>query len=738
MQLFAIGINYRTAPVALRERVVFPLEQIKSALQALNATWGSNGLSNPHAGLPAETAILSTCHRTEIYGVALTGNASSMQASMDAGYAQCAARWLSACRQIPFSELTPHLYTLPHSSAVRHVFRVASGLDSMVLGETQILGQLKAAARAALDAGALGAYLNRLFQHSFSAAKAVRGQTQIGAHSVSIASAAVRLAQRIFERLSSQRVLLVGAGSMIGVCAAHFAAQRPHALVIANRTIERSLKLAERTNGRAIALASLPARLHEFDIVVSCTASVLPIIGLGVVERALRARKRRPVLMVDLAMPRDIEAEVAQLQDVFLYTLDDLGAVVQKAHTQRQTAAIQAEAIIETRVERFMRWLDARRGAPAICKLHEEAHRLRSAALARAQQRLACGEDPKAVLEAFSYRLTHTLLHAPTRALMREHAELAPLVEHYAQWQQAHADEQTARGMLDDPALRDFAADEARKARDRMAQLEAQLQTLLLPKDPDDARNIFLEIRAGTGGEESALFAGVLLRMYLRYAERQRWQVEILSESLSETGGYKEVIARIAGHGAYSRLKFESGGHRVQRVPETEAQGRIHTSACTVPVLSEADQIGEVDMNPADLRVDTFRASGAGGQHVNKTDSAVRITHLPTGLVVECQDDRSQHRNRERALQVLAARLKDRRIQEQNAEISATRKRLIGSGDRSERIRTYNFPQGRMTDHRIHLTLYKLDAILDGALDELIDALVSEHQAELLAANEDE
>ncbi len=324
------------------------------------------------------------------------------------------------------------------------------------------------------------------------------------------------------------------------------------------------------------------------------------------------------------------------------------------------------------------------------------------------------------------------------RALTREHAELAPLVERYAQWRQAHSDEQTACNMLNDPALRDFAADEARAARDRMAQLEAKLQTLLLPKDPNDARNIFVEIRAGTGGEESALFAGVLLRMYLRYAERQRWQVEILSESGSESGGYKEVIARIAGDGTYSRLKFESGGHRVQRVPETEAQGRIHTSACTVAVLPEVDQIGEVDIHPADLRIDTFRASGAGGQHVNKTDSAVRMTHLPTGLVVECQDDRSQHRNRERALQVLAARLKDRQIQAQNSAISATRKRLIGSGDRSERIRTYNFPQGRMTDHRIHLTLYKLDAILDGELDALIDALVSEHQAELLAANDDE
>ena len=320
------------------------------------------------------------------------------------------------------------------------------------------------------------------------------------------------------------------------------------------------------------------------------------------------------------------------------------------------------------------------------------------------------------------------------RKLTREHAELGPVVEHYALWRQSRNDEVAAQELMGDPAMRDFAEDEIKSARERMACLETELQTMLLPKDPNDDRNIFLEIRAGAGGDESALFAGDLLRMYLRYAERQRWQVEMMSESASDLGGYKEVIVRIAGQGAYSRLKFESGGHRVQRVPATETQGRIHTSACTVAVMPEADEIGEVEINPADLRIDTFRASGAGGQHINKTDSAVRVTHLPTGIVVECQDDRSQHKNKDRALKVLAARIKDKQYQEQHAKEAATRKSLVGSGDRSERIRTYNFPQGRLTDHRINLTLYRLEAIMDGDLDELIGALVSEHQAEQLAS----
>ncbi|CBW74681.1 Bacterial Peptide Chain Release Factor 1 (RF-1) [Mycetohabitans rhizoxinica HKI 454] len=320
------------------------------------------------------------------------------------------------------------------------------------------------------------------------------------------------------------------------------------------------------------------------------------------------------------------------------------------------------------------------------------------------------------------------------RKLTREHAELAPVVEQYAQWKTARNDEATAQELLTDPSMRDFAEDELNTARSRMEQLERDLQKMLLPKDPNDERNIFVEIRAGTGGDESALFAGDLLRMYLRYAERHRWQVEMMSESASDLGGYKEVIVRIIGQGAYSRLKFESGGHRVQRVPATETQGRIHTSACTVAVMPEADEIAEIELNPADLRIDTFRASGAGGQHINKTDSAVRITHLPTGIVVECQDDRSQHKNKDRAMKVLAARIKDKQYQEQHAKEAATRKSLVGSGDRSERIRTYNFPQGRLTDHRINVTLYKLEQMMDGDLDALIDALVSEHQAELLAA----
>ena len=320
------------------------------------------------------------------------------------------------------------------------------------------------------------------------------------------------------------------------------------------------------------------------------------------------------------------------------------------------------------------------------------------------------------------------------RKLTREHAELGPLVALYAEYTRTENDAQAAQGMLADPDMKDFAQEEIEAAKSRMAQLDVDLQKMLLPKDENDERNIFLEIRAGTGGDESALFAGDLLRMYLRFAERNRWQIEMVSASESDVGGYKEVIVRIIGAGAYSRLKFESGGHRVQRVPTTETQGRIHTSACTVAVMPEADEVSDVTINPSELRIDTYRASGAGGQHINKTDSAVRITHLPTGIVVECQDDRSQHKNKAQALKVLAARIKDAQLREQNAKEAATRKSLIGSGDRSERIRTYNFPQGRMTDHRINLTLYKLDFIMDGDLDELTNALSAEHQAELLAA----
>lgn len=321
------------------------------------------------------------------------------------------------------------------------------------------------------------------------------------------------------------------------------------------------------------------------------------------------------------------------------------------------------------------------------------------------------------------------------RELSQEYAQLEEIVSCFQAYNQALADEETANQMLaeDDPEFAAMAEEEIQQAREQQESLAAQLQLLLLPKDPDDNCNTFLEIRAGTGGDEAAIFAGDLFRMYARYAETQGWQLEILSESEGEHGGYKEVIARISGQNVYSQLKFESGAHRVQRVPETESQGRIHTSACTVAILPEVEDVAEIAINPAELRVDTFRASGAGGQHVNKTDSAIRITHLPTGTVVECQDERSQHKNRARAMSLLSARLLADQRAKQQSEIAATRKSLVGSGDRSERIRTYNYPQGRITDHRINLTLYKLTDVLEGDLGQVIIPLTQEHQAEQLA-----
>jgi peptide chain release factor 1 len=321
------------------------------------------------------------------------------------------------------------------------------------------------------------------------------------------------------------------------------------------------------------------------------------------------------------------------------------------------------------------------------------------------------------------------------RDLSREYAQLAPMVELMRAIELANADLEAAREMTsdDDPAIREMGTEELTQIQDSLDTLEVEVQKQLIPKDPHDEANIFLEIRAGTGGDEAAIFAGNLFRMYQKFAEQQNWQMEILSEREGDHGGFKEIISKIDGRGAYSRLKFESGAHRVQRVPETESQGRIHTSACTVAVLPEAENIEETQINPADLRVDTYRASGAGGQHVNKTDSAVRLTHLPTGIVVECQDERSQHKNRARAMSLLQAKLLDEQQQKQAREQAAQRKSLVGSGDRSERIRTYNFPQGRVTDHRINLTLYKLEEILQGNLESIIQPLAQEHQAEQLA-----
>jgi len=416
MQLLAVGLNHNTAPLALRERLAFGPDQIGQAVQAARDWFAHIGTRHVD-----EAAILSTCNRTEMYA------ASDVPNPLDAG-----ARFLAEYQRLDFNELRPHLYLLPQHEAVRHAFRVASGLDSMVLGEAQILGQMKDAVRIAEEAGGLGTYLHQLFQRSFAVAKEVRTTTEIGAHSVSMAAAAVRLSQRIFDTMSDQHVLFIGAGEMIELCATHFAAQNPKSITVANRTMERGEALAQRLNGRAIRLAALPDQLHQYDIVVSCTASSLPLIGLGLVERAIKQRRHKPMFMVDLAVPRDIEAEVARLDDVFLYTVDDLGKVVRSGIELRQAAVAQAEAIIETRVQSFMHWIDDRAVVPVIQDLHESSETLRLAELERARKLLARGEPADAVLEALSKGLTAKFLHGPQQALHRasgdERARLAELL----------------------------------------------------------------------------------------------------------------------------------------------------------------------------------------------------------------------------------------------------------------------------------------------------------------------
>jgi glutamyl-tRNA reductase len=391
--LYALGLNHQTAPLAVRERVVFHVERLREALGEIKV------------GLAREAAILSTCNRTELY--------------LDGGEPAAAAQWLAKYHDLAPGELAPYLYTHPAERAVRHAFRVASGLDSMVLGEPQILGQMKEAARTAESAGTLGTLLHKLFQRSFAVAKEVRSTTQVGATSVSMAAAAVKLAARIFPSIRDQSVLLIGAGEMIELCATHFAAQGPARLTVANRTIERAQKLAHRFNGQAIELKDLARHLHEHDIVVSCTASSLPILGKGLVERALRARRRKPVFMVDLAVPRDIEQEAAELDDVYLYTIDDLGEIVAANLDARRSAVVQAEAIIETQVGQFMHWMQLRDSVPLIRQLRDQAEELRRLELDRALKALARGDDPALVLEALSQGLTNKLLHAPTQALKK-------------------------------------------------------------------------------------------------------------------------------------------------------------------------------------------------------------------------------------------------------------------------------------------------------------------------------
>lgn len=428
MQILTLGLNHQTAPLELREKVSFPGDTLRGALADLRERL---------ARLLPESAILSTCNRTEIYC-----------ATPEVGSAREAlATWLSERQQA--HGIGRHLYALPDGEAVRHAFRVASGLDSMVLGEPQILGQMKDAMRTAQESGALGSHLHQLFQRSFSVAKEVRSATEIGAHSVSMAAAAVRLARRIFEDLRESRVLFIGAGEMIELCLTHFAAQHPRQIVIANRSAERAQRLAGQFGADTMALSDLPTRLDSFDIVVSCTASTLPIVGLGMVERARKARRRRPIFMVDLAVPRDIEAEVGSLNDVYLYTVDDLGRQVAEGRESRQAAVAQAEGIIDTRVGAFMEWLTSRKTVPAIRSLHERGEALKDAELDRARRMLASGQDPARVLESLAHALTAKFLHGPTRLLhgsQDERERMLSLVDHILPEHRAMAETERASG----------------------------------------------------------------------------------------------------------------------------------------------------------------------------------------------------------------------------------------------------------------------------------------------------
>ena len=411
MQLAAFGLNHHTAPVHLREQVVFHVERMNAALKEF--------LDRRFA---REAAILSTCNRTEVYCATERG----------LGVVADATRWLADFHRVDPGVLKPHLYTLGQEHAVRHAFRVAAGLDSMVIGEPQILGQMKQAAKNAEDAGAMGTYLHQLFQRSFAVAKEVRTQTAIGAQSVSMAAAAVRLSERIFPSVAETHVLLIGAGEMIELTATHFAAQSPKSITVANRTIERAQGLASRIMGNSIRLADLPAALHKFDVVVSCTASTLPILGKGLIERAIKARKRRPIFMVDLAVPRDIEPEVGRLDDVYLYTIDDLAETVREGMDARRGAVEQAEAIIETRVQGFMHWLGQRESVPLIRRLREQAESARQVEIERATRALAQGRDPREVIEQLSQSLTNKLMHNPTAALAQSAAgrdDIASLVQ---------------------------------------------------------------------------------------------------------------------------------------------------------------------------------------------------------------------------------------------------------------------------------------------------------------------
>ena len=700
MVILAVGLNHKTAPVEIRERISFGPDILVGALRSL---------AN-HAQI-SEGLILSTCNRTEVY------------CAVNADGGEAVANWLGHFHGLDQERIAPYLYTRVDRNAVSHLLRVASGLDSMVLGEPQILGQVKTAFHAASDSGTTGKLLGRMFQHAFAVAKQVRTDTAIGNSPVSVAFAAVSLARQIFSDLSEQTALLVGAGETIELAARHLHQHGVGRIVVANRTVERAHGLAAQFDGYAIALTELANHLPEADILIASTASPLPVLGKGTVERALKKRKHRPIFMVDIAVPRDIEPEVGELNDVYLYTVDDLQGVVEEACARAARPPSRPRRSSTSTPRSFSAgcapWTPS--PDPGLPRPGRAAARPGPGQGPAPARRAA--NPPEEVLGFLAHTLTNKLLHGPSARCARPDgrartsswrpptssssspkvgpSSMNPSIR--TSWSGSRTVSSEITALLAEPETRSDqhrfrdlsqgvrpartgggaatgAISRSRKRSPaprrcsrtrrwrtwpgRRSQtpspargLEPELKRLLVPPDPNDQRNVFLEIRAGTGGAEAALFAADLARMYLRFAEITGWRVEQMSESAGELGGYKEVVLRISGSGVYSRLKFEAGTHRVQRVPETESQGRIHTSACTVAVLPEAEAIDEVDdqrERPAHRHLPRLRRR----RPAREQDRLGGAHHPPAlGIVVECQDERSQHKNKARAMSLLQAKL---------------------------------------------------------------------------------
>ena len=622
-------------------------------------------------------------------------------------------------------------------------------------------------------------------------AKKARTETNIGLNSLSVSGLALKLVRNIFEKPQNQTILVVGAGSLATSLVNNLYKNGINKINLVNRSIKK-IKLLDDYEIISSSFDSLHDILEISDIVIASADTDMPLIGKGAIENALKKRQNKPILLIDLGVPRNIEEEIRNIEQAYLFSIDDIEKITQENYGQRSIEAEKAMNLIVLESQRVLDSLSLKTFKDKINIQLEEF--LKGLSLKEIEQfkfskdysQLAKSikemniENPEFnnfkeiknidnhVIESMikGFLIMHdsmlkkldqlqkrikeieTLLLDPETTkdidkytlLNKEFADLKPIVEKFEEYNRTIISINDANEIInsDEQDLRPLAEEELKKSLGKPELLEQELKLMLLPKDSADDGSAYLEIRAGAGGDEAGIFAGDLFRMYSRLSEREGWNLEVIDIKQSEQGGLKEVVAKLVGKSVFKVLKFESGVHRVQRVPETESQGRIHTSTCTVAVLPEVQEVQDINIDKNDLRIDTFRASGAGGQHVNKTDSAVRLTHIPSGLVVECQDGRSQHKNKEKALSLLAAKLKQQEIDNQQESIASERKIMVGTGDRSEKIRTYNFPQGRMTDHRIKLTQHNLDQIMDGDIKTICDALLAENQLAMLSQLESE